>query len=311
MTYALLFPGQGAQFPGMAQRWYEKHEEVRDLFDRASERTGLPLPTLCFGTSREDQARTDWTQPCVLTASLAGLFALRAFLAERGADLAPAAVAGHSLGHFTALVAADVIDADTAVDLVHRRGEIMSTAAHRCPGAMASVIGLGLDRVRQIVADCPKGAVAVAAVNGPDQIVVSGERDALAWTLEEAGRAGAERVVPLAIGIAAHSALMAEAEEEFAQEIGRLHLAEPTVPVALNTTGTLTRDPAELRSDLLVHMTRPVLWWDGVHALRAAGVRRLLDVGPGRTLGKVLRRDLPDGEVLANDKTRGPEALLT
>lgn len=133
VSHALLFPGQGAQFPGMAQRWYEKYGEVRDLFQRSEERTGLPLRTLCFGTSREDQARTDWTQPCVLTASLAGHLALGRFLREHGAPTAPAAVAGHSLGHFTALVAAGVLDGDTALDLVHRRGRIMFAASRSGP----------------------------------------------------------------------------------------------------------------------------------------------------------------------------------
>ncbi|GAB2934954.1 ACP S-malonyltransferase [Streptomyces sundarbansensis] len=311
MSHALLFPGQGAQFPGMAQRWYEKYGEVRDLFQRSEERTGLPLRTLCFGTSREDQARTDWTQPCVLTASLAGHLALGRFLREHGAPTAPAAVAGHSLGHFTALVAAGVLDGDTALDLVHRRGRIMFAASKERPGAMAALLGLELPRVQALVDGVPDGVATVAAVNGPDQIIVSGDRAALTWVEGEALRAGAERVVPLAIGIAAHSPLMAAAQEEFAEELRGLRLAVPRAPVALNTTGTLTTDPARIRADLLVHMVQPVLWWDSVAEVRGLGVRRLLDVGPGRTLSKVLRRDLTDGTVLAHDTPRGPEALLT
>lgn len=311
MSHALLFPGQGAQFPGMAQRWYEESREVRDLFERAEEQTGLPLRTLCFGTSRESQARTDWTQPCVFTASLAGLVTLRAFLRERAGAPAPAAVAGHSLGHFTALVAAGVLETGTALDLVHRRGQIMFRAGRRHPGAMASVLGLPHARVREIAESCPRGPVTVAAVNGPDQTVLSGEQEALRWTGGEAASAGAERFVPLSIGIAAHSALMSEAQAEFAGEIDTLKLSVPALPVALNTTGGLTTDVADIRADLREHMTRPVRWWESVRALRAAGIHRFVDVGPGRTLGKVLRRDLPDAHILSNDRPNGPEALLT
>lgn len=310
MSYALLFPGQGAQFPGMALRWHENSVEVRELFDHAEERTGLPLRALCFGTSREEQARTDWTQPCVLTASLAGLIALREFFRRRGGNLAPAAVAGHSLGHFTALVAAGVLDTDTALDLVHRRGRIMFTAGVERPGAMAAVLGLPQDRVLEIVSTCPKGVVTVAAVNGPDQIVVSGESDALAWTAEAVTDAGAERFVPLSIGIAAHSPLMARAAAEFADELAHLQLAEPVLPVTLNTTGRPTTDVASIRADLREHMTRPVRWWESVRSLRASGNGQLVDVGPGRTLSKVLRRDLPDDAVLSNDRPHGPEGLL-
>lgn len=311
MRHALLFPGQGAQFPGMAERWYEESEEVHDLFERAEKQTGLPLRRLCFGTSREEQARTDWTQPCVFIASLAGLITLRAFLRNRATEHAPVAVAGHSLGHFVALVAAGVLDPDTALALVHRRGQIMFTASRRHPGAMASVLGLSQSRIREVVDTCPHGPVTVAAVNGPDQIVLSGEHTALRWTGEQVMTAGAERFVPLSIGIAAHSPLMAEAEAEFAAEIEGVHLSTPALPVALNTTGALTTDVADIRADLREHMTRPVQWWESVRALRAEGADRFVDVGPGRTLGKVLRRDLPDEQILSNDRPNGPKDLLT
>ena len=165
--------------------------------------------------------------------------------------------------------------------------------------------------MREIVGTLPQGPVTVAAVNGPDQIVLSGEHTPCGGLASRSWPPGAERFVPLSISIAAHSPLMAEAEAEFADEIEGVHLSTPTLPVALNTTGVLTTDVADIRADLREHMTRPVQWWESVLALRAAGADRFVDVGPGRTLGKVLRRDLPDEQILSNDRPNGPKDLLT
>lgn len=310
-SYALLFPGQGAQFPGMAERWHDESSAVRDLFARAAERTGLDLQRLCFSTQRGEQARTDWTQPSVFVASLAGWLGFREFLARRGRPYDPQCVAGHSLGHFTALVAAGVIELDVAIDLVHRRGQIMQAAGGAHPGGMATILGLDLTTVSAIIADHGGPLLTVAAVNGPDQIVVSGDRIALDRVMAEAEQAGAERVIRLAIGIAAHSPLMAGARDEFGAELADLTLDEPAVPVALNTTGRLTRDLVEIRADLLLQMTEPVRWWDSVRSIHESGTVFFVDVGPGRTLSKVLRRDLPESDVVANDQPHGPEALLS
>jgi [acyl-carrier-protein] S-malonyltransferase len=311
---AFLFPGQGAQFPGMAQRWYETSAAVRDLFALAEEQTGLPLRGICFTVQRDVQARTDWTQPAVLVASIAGWYALRDLFRERGADLAPAYVAGHSLGHFTALVATGVLDLVDALRVVHRRGQLMSGAARERPGAMATVIGLPAETSASWLDGggmaTQGGTVVVAAVNGPDQVVISGDSAAVRQTLIRAEQAGASRVVPLAIGVAAHSPLMAEANRAFAMEVAALTLTAPRIPVVLNTTGRPTGDVDEIRTDLLHHMVRPVLWWDSVSRARAGGVARLVDVGPGRTLRKVLSRDLPDGELYALDHPGGPQGLL-
>ncbi|WP_431912897.1 ACP S-malonyltransferase [Micromonospora carbonacea] len=308
--YALLFPGQGAQFPGMAQRFHDASPAVRDLFDLAESRTGLPLREICFHTERTDQARTDWNQPAVFLAGLAGWYALVEQAARCGAEHPPVCVAGHSLGHFTALAAAGALSAPAALDLVARRGELMHRASLAADGAMATLIGLSEPTVADLVRAAGDDAVSVAAVNGPDQVVVSGAAPAVAAVSQRAVAAGAERVVPLAIALAAHSPLMAPADAGFAPLVAAADLREPRVPVVLNTTGRASRDVAEIRADLHRHMLAPVRWWQCLATARDAGADLLVDAGPGRTLSKVLRRDLPADAVHSLDHPRGLEALL-
>lgn len=307
--HALLFPGQGAQFLGMGQRWYDQSPAAREVFETAEEVSGLPVRRLCFTMSRQEQARTDLTQPCVFVASLACLVGLREELARRGAPDTIVAVAGHSLGHFAALVAAGVLDLPSGLALVRGRGEIMRAAGLRRPGGMATIVGLPVATVGDLIAAADPGQVGIAAVNGPDQVVVSGTVAGLERLADRAAGAGAERVVRLAIGVAAHSPLMAEAAEEFATELAAVRLEPARVPVALNTTAELTSDPAEIRADLGRHMTSPVLWWRSVERIRAAGAR-LVDVGPGRTLSRMLRRAPSGNDVMATDQPSGVEALL-
>ncbi|SCG59238.1 ACP S-malonyltransferase [Micromonospora halophytica] len=308
--YALLFPGQGAQFPGMAERFHDRSPTVRDLFDTAERQTGLPLRQICFHTDRIDQARTDWNQPAVFLAGLAGWYALTEEWERRGVTNPPVCVAGHSLGHFTALAAAGALSTPDALELVRRRGELMHAASLASGGAMATLVGLAESTVARLVREADDRAVSVAAVNGPDQVVVSGADSAVEKVMDRALHAGAERVVRLAIALAAHSPLMASAAAQFAPLVSAAALREPRTPVLLNTTGHASRDVAEIRADLHRHMLAPVQWWRCLQTARDAGVELLVDGGPGRTLSKVMRRDLPAGAVHSLDHPRGAEALL-
>jgi len=308
--YALLFPGQGAQFLGMGQRWHDRLPLVRELFDLAEERTGLPLRDLCFRTPRDVQARTDLTQPCVFVASLACWMGLQDALAWHDLPYAPVCIGGHSLGHFTALVSAGALDIGDGLDLVRRRGEIMYEEGRRRAGGMATVLGLDHDRVSGIVAEEGGDLVSLAAVNGPDQFVVSGDLTRLRCVVAAAERAGAERVVTLSIGIAAHSPLMAAAQDQFAAELATIRLAPPRLPVVLETAAGVTDDPDQIRLQLTGHMTRPVLWWESIQQVRQAGALQLVDVGPGRTLSRMLHRHLPESEVISGDQPHAVTALL-
>ncbi|SCL18010.1 ACP S-malonyltransferase [Micromonospora inyonensis] len=306
--YAVLFPGQGAQFPGMAQRWHDEVPAVRKLFSEAEALAGLPLRELLLTMARDAQVRTDWTQPCVFVASLAGWIALRERLARTGTGQ-PAYLLGHSLGHFTALVASGAVDLDAGLRLVRQRGEIMHRSGQRSPGEMLTVVGLPADEIAAMLEGEHGRKVYVAAVNGPDQVVLSGDRPGIAWAEATALARGAARTVPLAIGIAAHSPLMAEAQTEFAAELANLVIHPPRTPVVLNTTARPSTDPSAIRADLQLHMLEPVRWWESIRSLRDTGVQRFVDVGPGRTLCKVLSRYLPPEELLANDRRGGLEVL--
>jgi [acyl-carrier-protein] S-malonyltransferase len=287
---ALLFPGQGNQFTGMGWGWYRRSQRARTLFARAERVSGLPVRRLCFDGTRDELARTEVTQPCVLVASLAGATVLEEELGAGGRRLRPQLVAGHSLGQLTALVFAGSLSFDRALELVCLRARLMAEAGG---GGMATILGLAVERVRGLCAAASGSAVVVASVNGPDHTVVSGEREALAAVGEAARAAGATRVIPLPISIAAHSPAMEGAQAAFAAAVAALELREPRLPVVLNGDARATRSVAAIRAELEGHMCAPVRWWDSVQAIVAAGVEEVVEIGPGRSLTKELCDSLP------------------
>lgn len=287
---ALLFPGQGNQFTGMGWGWYRRSQRARSLFARAERLSGLPVRRLCFDGSRDELARTEVTQPCVMVASLAGATVLEEELGAAGRRLRPQLVAGHSLGQFTALVFAGSVSFDEALELVCLRARLMAEAGG---GGMATILGLEVDRVRELCAALAGPGVVVASVNGPDHTVVSGGDAALAEAVEAARAAGATRVIPLPISIAAHSPAMDAAQAAFAPAVAALELGEPRVPVVLNGDARPTRSAAAIRAELEGHMCAPVQWWASVQAMVAAGVEQVVEIGPGRSLTKELCASLP------------------
>lgn len=306
--FALLFPGQGGQFPGMGRGWHEHSARARALFAQAEELTGMPIRRLCFDAAPGELGRTRVIQPCVFVAGLAGQAALEEELEAAGLLGGPRFVAGHSLGHFAALVACGALSFPAALELVCARGELMAAAD---PGGMATVIGIGHERVAEICAGIESGdAVVVAAVNAPDQTVISGAEPALEQALARAREAGAARVVRLAIDVPAHSPAMAGAQAELARRIERLEFATPRLPVVLNSAARPTRSAAEIRTELVAHMCAPVRWWQSLQAMLAAGARPLVETGPGRSLGKRSAEALGAGVVRCLGRTRPAGALL-
>jgi [acyl-carrier-protein] S-malonyltransferase len=281
--YALLFPGQGGQFPGMGRGWHERSGRAREVFEHAETLTGMPIRRLCFDAPRAELGRTQITQPCVFVASLAGLAALAEELEATGQRTQPRFVAGHSLGHFAALVACGALPFASALELVCARGELMAAAD---PGGMATVIGLEHERVEEICATVSGGAVVVAAVNAPDQTVISGAHAALGEALVLVRGAGAARVVRLPIDVPAHSPAMAAAQTQLAHRIDRLDFSVPRLPVVLNSAARPTSSAAEICAELKSHMCAPVRWWQSLQTMLGAGTRLLVETGPGRSLGK-------------------------
>ena len=285
---AFLFPGQGSQAVGMARDLYEQHESVRQRFAEAEEVLGFALSALCFAGPAEQLAQTNVTQPAVFVHSVAASELLAA------AGLQPVAVAGHSLGEYSALVAAGVLSFAEALTLVSTRGRLMQEAGREWPGTMGAVIGLDDDHVAALCQQAAEAGIVVPAnFNAPGQVVVSGERAGVARVSELASQAGARRVVALAVSGAFHSPLMASAAVEMESLLQAVPFARPRVPVLTNVSAAPVEDPEKLRLHLIHQITDPVRWSATVERLAAMGVTDAFEVGPGAVLRGLVRRTVP------------------
>jgi [acyl-carrier-protein] S-malonyltransferase len=286
---ALLFPGQGSQEVGMGRDVCEASAAARAVFECADATLGLPLARLCFDGPEEELRRTEIQQPALLTTSIALLRALE----EQGPPLAPAYVLGHSLGEYTALVAAGALGFEDAVALVHARGRFMQEAVPPGQGAMVAVLGLGVEAVSEAcrAAAREKGAVvAPANLNAPEQTVIAGAAAAVERAASLAREAGARRTVPLSVSAPFHCALMQPAAEKLAAELARVRFGVPVPPVVTNVEAEPNADPARIPALLAAQVTAPVRFVECVRRLAALGVRRVVEVGPGGVLSGLVAR---------------------
>ena len=287
---ALLCPGQGAQTPGMGRDLCERFAAARQVFDRADEVLGFRLSKVLFEGSEEEVGRTDVCQPGILTVTCA----IGAVLLERGVAQ-PARlthVAGLSLGEYTAHVVAGTLAFEDAVRLVRRRGQYMQEASDATPSGMAAVMGLEPDAVERVceAVRAQGGVVVVANLNAPGQVVVSGEKAALARCCEELTKAGARRAIPLKVAGAFHSPVMRPAAERLAADLAATPLRDPLVPVVSNVTAAPVRTAAEARATLTRQIVEPVLFEKSLRAILAAGERTFVEYGPGKTLSAFARK---------------------
>lgn len=289
MATAFLFPGQGSQFVGMGRDLYRREPAARAVYDRADAQLGFSLSRLCFEGPEEELTDTVNQQPALFTTSLAAWETIRA----RG-GLPPADyVAGHSLGELSALAAAGSLSFDDGLRLVRRRGEAMKAAGEQQPGGMAALIGLDADAVASLCAQAADQTglpVQVANDNCPGQVVISGDATALSRAVELAQSAGARKVVPLPITIAAHSALMTPAATLFAEAVDATPIQPPRLPVIANVGARPLTSVEDIRAELKAQLTSPVAWTGTIRYLSEQGVDAYVEVGPGDVLLGLVKR---------------------
>lgn len=270
-----MFPGQGAQFPGMAKELYETNPTARELFERANEILGFNITDIMFNGTAEELKQTKVTQPAIFLHSV--------ILAKCSPDFKPDMVAGHSLGEFSALTAAGVLDFEDGLRLVSIRAHAMQKACEAEPGTMAAILAFPAERIEAICAEVD-GVVVPANYNCEGQIVISGAADAVSKAIEMMKAAGARRALPLPVGGAFHSPLMQPAAEELATGIESVTFNKPVCPVYQNVTALPTTDPAEIKKNLLAQLTSPVRWTQTVLNMLSDGATEFTESGPGKVL---------------------------
>lgn len=291
MKNAYVFPGQGAQAVGMGKDLYDSNAEVRAMFERANELLGFRITDLMFAGTPDDLKQTKVTQPAVFLHSVAMATAL---------GVEPEAVAGHSLGEFSALVVSGALSFEEGLMLVSKRAMAMQQACEAVKGTMAAVLGLSDEQVEAVCA-ATEGVVVAANYNCPGQLVISGEQGAVEEACAKAKEAGARRALPLPVGGAFHSPLMEPAREELAEAIAAADFRTPRCPIYQNVDAAPHTDPEEIKQNLIAQLTAPVRWTQIVRRMVEDGVTHFTELGPGTVLQGLIRK--VSGEVEVESKS--------
>lgn len=285
---AYLFPGQGAQYPGMGKDLYEGSPAAKELFTKANTILGFNITDIMFGGTEEDLRQTKVTQPAIFLHSV--------ILSRVLDDFKPDLVAGHSLGEFSALVANKVLSFEDGLRLVSKRAMAMQKACELQPSTMAAVIGMDDSDVEKVLAGIKNEIVVAANYNCPGQLVISGTVRGIELAIEKLGQAGAKKVVQLSVGGAFHSPLMQPAAEELATAINSTKFSKGTCPVYQNVTGQGVTDAEIIKKNLIAQLTSPVRWSQTIKNMIGSGVTQFIEVGPGTVLQglvKKVKRDVP------------------
>jgi [acyl-carrier-protein] S-malonyltransferase len=301
MKLAFIFPGQGSQFVGMGRSLAERFDIARQVFDTADQALGFSLTQLCFESPSEVLQLTENTQPALLTMSIAALRVLE----QEG--LKPDCVAGHSLGEYSALVAAGCLDFSDAVRLVRKRGRYMQEAVPPGVGAMAALIKLPGSKLESVLSEAAEGEVVNAAnLNSPDQVVIAGHRGAVERAMELAKAAGARKVVLLPVSAPFHCSLMQPAQQRLGADLEAIQFLDLKVPLVNNWQARLIRTAAEAREGLYQQVPNPVRWSESIRRMASEGVTQFVEVGAGGVLSGLLRNINPE---LQASKFGAPEDL--
>ena len=303
---AIIFPGQGSQSPGMGKELFENFPVARQVFEEADDALGFSLSRLCFEGPAEDLQLTENTQPAILTVSVAAFRAL----AETGSG-APAFVAGHSLGEYSALVAGRALQLSDAVRTVRARGRYMQEAVPAGTGAMAAVIGGELSEIQRVCEEASGDQVcSVANINSPNQSVIAGNAEAVDRAVELL-KDIARRVIKLKVSAPFHCALMKPAQDRLAADLEGLTFNEPAMPVITNVDARATTAPDELRDALVRQVSAPVRWVESMQLLMQQGVETFVEAGPGKVLSGLMRQINRDVKMLNVENAASLEATKT
>ena len=283
---AYLFPGQGSQFPGMGKNLFDQSEIAKEMFQVSDEILGFELSTILIEGSKEDLQQTRVTQPAIFLHSVITAKVI-------GNDFKPDAVAGHSLGEFSALTAAGAIDFESGLKLVSQRAEAMQKACNLSEGRMAAVLGLE-DNIVEEICQQTSGVVVAANYNCPGQLVISGSKDAIESACKNLELVGARRALVLPVSGAFHSPLMEPARTELANAIDYTNFSAPFCPIYQNTTAMSVEDPIEIKKNLIAQLTSPVMWTQTINAMVESGITDFFEVGPGKVLQGLIRKIAPE-----------------
>ena len=281
--HAYVFPGQGAQFVGMGKDLYDNFPKAKELFDQANEILGFNITDIIFNGTDEDLKQTKVTQPAVFLHSVIRAICL-------GDDFKPKMVAGHSLGEFSALVAAGGLSFEDGLRLVSKRALAMQAACELQPSTMAAVLGLEDEKVVEVLKSITNEVVVAANFNCPGQLVISGSIAGVEQACEALKNAGAKRALPLKVGGAFHSPLMEPAREELAKAIEETNFSSPKCPIYQNVVAHAVTEPQEIKKNLIAQLTAPVRWTECVRAMISDGATLFTEVGPGTVLQGLVKK---------------------
>lgn len=305
LEIGLVFPGQGSQSVGMGKALYEAHSSVKPVYDEASTVLGYDIAELCFTGPAERLNLTEFTQPALLVSSVA------AWKLFEPVGVKPLAVAGHSLGEYSALVAAGGVSFRDAVGLVQKRGRYMSEAVAPGTGLVAALLGLPAETVKEVCRIASSvGVVAAANFNSPGQIVIAGERAAVERAIELAKAQGCKKAIPLPVSVPVHTPLMQQAADRLAKDLAMVRWSDLSAALVNNAEAKAIRLASEIQASLVRQLPSSVLWEDTVRAMGKMGVTTFVEIGPGTVLTGLIKRILPDANLLNVNDPKSLDATL-
>ncbi|MDQ7787404.1 MAG: ACP S-malonyltransferase [Thermodesulfovibrionales bacterium] len=304
MNRCFVFPGQGSQYVGMGKEIHDTFSLARETFEQASEALHYDIAGLCFSGPAEELNKTFRTQPCILTVSIA----IHRVLSAKG--VRPAVVAGHSLGEYSALVAAEVMTFTDAVKITETRGQFMQDAVPEGKGLMAAILGMDRNIVDEICRNISSGYVSPANYNCPGQIVIAGEKEAVEEAIERCKSSGAKRAVALSVSAPSHCRLMESASKKLSDILDTIELKRPVIPFVNNADAVFLDDSLAIKSSLTRQLNSPLLWEDTIRKIADSGATTFIEVGPGKVLSGLIKRILPEAGIYNAEDRKSIENTL-